>query len=166
MCADIVQTTQRRGKAGATGLDHLGREHVAVVDLGEVTDRLQPERGLLAQRAGRASGNQGADLGELKQVERVRVHVVSRPGMLDQVPRSGMPTGHGFASGGFPLTDSAQASSVRNHTRSGQGDLVAVADSAAGRALIAASPGLGEAVAAAASSIGLSLRLQSAGLVP
>ena len=100
-----MQTTQRRRKAGATGLDHLGREHVAVVDLGEVTDRLQPERGLLAQRAGRASGNQGADLGELKQVERVRVHVVSRPGMLDQVPRSGMPTGHGFASGGFPLTD-------------------------------------------------------------
>ena len=73
--ANVVQAAERGPQAGAECLDHLGRERLAVVDLAGVDARLDAVRRGLAQRAGRASGDQCADLVEVEKLERVRVHV-------------------------------------------------------------------------------------------
>ena len=77
--ADIVQSAERRPQARAHGLDHLGGERLPMMDLARIDARLDlPGRGP-TQRTGGPRGDQGADLVEFQEFQRVRVHVESRP---------------------------------------------------------------------------------------
>ncbi len=74
---DVVQTAERGPQAGANGLDHLGGERLALVDLGGVGARLEAMGPRLAQGARRPRGDEGAELVELEEFQRMAVHIGS-----------------------------------------------------------------------------------------
>ena len=94
---------------------------MTVANHGDVGRGLKSQRGFFSEGAGRTGCHQRANLGEFQKLERMRIHVVSQPAMLDPMPNSIRPDGYVSACEALLLMDSVQTPPVRNHTRSGQG---------------------------------------------
>ncbi len=90
--ADVVKAAKRRREARGESIGHLGRQRLTALDLDRVGRRLQPARGVLAERAGRITGHQLANPVELQDLQRVRIHDPSPaktgpdPGTTETVP--------------------------------------------------------------------------------
>ncbi len=78
--ANVVQTTEGGSQPGGECFGHLGRQCLAAVNLARLAARLEAEGRGLAERAGGAGRDERADLVEIEQLERVRIHVAPRRG--------------------------------------------------------------------------------------